>query len=420
MLIVYSFLPIGGIETFFVRLAEYRASIGMTTSFLFVGDIAKSDEVLLKRLRAVAEVYTYDDIFLKSIWPRRAILLQTYNRDILKKILLAVKSVHVTCAEHGLLISQIMTEINIHKPVTVGVYHSQEFVWSWDRPPYSERLNRQYIFENLPAQNLFCFSQSTKEFIESRTAVDLSKAQTFRIGVVDSPRMIEKIYSKQMIRICIVGRLVKFKSYILAAVRAISELSDSGGLDVELDIYGEGPLRLDIEEVISLSGSKRVKLCGSFEYSVFDDVVGRYDLFLGSGTAIVQAASIGVPSIIGIESEVNFVSYGYFSEMYRLEYHRGNLAMPKRSILDIICEYSKLDDGKKLDLSTQHVEASKSFSIEECNTSMSNVEVYGIQEFPIVKKYKWILYYISKLVQIFKNRFFGFDIYSQSAPGEGK
>ncbi len=47
-------------------------------------------------------------------------------------------------------------------------------------------------------------------------------------------------------------------------------------------------------------------------------------LFVGSGTAIVEASALGIPSVVGIESSQDPVTFGYLSDIPGFSYNELN------------------------------------------------------------------------------------------------
>jgi len=68
MLFIYGSLALGGIETFFVRMAKARAEIGMKTKILLLNNKERSNPELLDEMGKYAEVYYLEDfIFLPKL-----------------------------------------------------------------------------------------------------------------------------------------------------------------------------------------------------------------------------------------------------------------------------------------------------------------------------------------------------------------
>lgn len=410
MLIIYGCMRVGGIETFFLRLAKFSKKKGVTLKFLLLSERSDSNEKLIRELMSYADVYFYHDIFIKnSLMSNNFFLLNPINIVNLNAFLENVKIIHVTTAQHALLVNRFLKLTRLEIPMTVGVYHSQEFCWDMWKIPYFERIHRNYIFEYISDKNILCFSEATRQFMVDKAKYPLVYAKTFRLGVVD--KVLNKVVQKEefrgrVIRICAVGRLVKFKTYNIWMIDVIRNLKDKK-IDIVFDIYGDGPL---VKDINLNKGDLNINLKGSFDYSDFNNVVCNYDLFIGSGTAIVQAASLGVPSIIGIESIKEPYTYGFFSDFYKYEYHNSDLHFKKNKVEDLILDFYSMSIDEKRLLSMAHVSASNSFTMDECFNGFFNPEI------PYVKTNKLIdfnvfLYFTSKICFYIYCRIFGKDIY---------
>ena len=115
------------------------------------------------------------------------------------------------------------------------------------------------------------------------------------------------------LRIVSVGRLVPFKSYNVYAPIIIRKLRDAG-VDATWDIWGYGP-----DEAVIASKAKEyevndfVKLRGKLPHELFDKTVSSYDLFVGMGTAVLEAAKTGTPVCVAVENQRD-ACYGHLHE----------------------------------------------------------------------------------------------------------
>ena len=57
MLFIYRVLPIGGIETFFLRMAKERYKKGLATTILLLSDPHESNQALLMEMKKYSNVY---------------------------------------------------------------------------------------------------------------------------------------------------------------------------------------------------------------------------------------------------------------------------------------------------------------------------------------------------------------------------
>jgi glycosyltransferase involved in cell wall biosynthesis len=97
-----------------------------------------------------------------------------------------------------------------------------------------------------------------------------------------------------------VGRIVDFKAHSFA-LPAIAAALVADGIDVSCCIYDYGPGEGRLSELIHKHGvGERVRFRGPVDLAAFDELVSESDLFIGMGTAALQAAQLGVPTMLAI------------------------------------------------------------------------------------------------------------------------
>lgn len=409
MLIIYGGLALGGIETFFVRLAEESKNQNRKIKFLLLTSPENCNKELLSNLKEVAEVYFFSDIFIKiPLLGNRFFLINLFRKENILKLMEDIDLVHVSTAAHAILANKIFRYLKINIPITVGVYHYQEFCWGINIP-FFEKVHRHYIFKYIPSTNIMCFAESTKYYMENKLGFELDGAKTFRLGVINNEYRDysgKNYFNKNVVRICAVGRLVQFKTYNIWMVDVVSKLKEKG-LNVVFDIYGDGPLKEDILEKIK---DNSINLKGSIDYSLFNSTVREYDLFIGSGTAIIQASALGVPSIIGIESILKPLTYGYFSDFYYDEYHNPDLGLEKHDVDSLIENFFYMDRLEKKNLSDAHIKAASFFNMSECLENFY-MPVNGYQKTKEIFYFNVCCYYFSRIFFFFLCKLKNKDIY---------
>lgn len=376
MLIIYNTLQIGGIETFYVRLAKERFRRGLKTKILLTQPKYFNNKELLDNMQKYAEVFFLEDY---SFIPKRLIkfitqhflLLHPIKIKKIKKVFEDVSSVHVSSSIYGFFYLRIASVLKLNIPLSIGVYHSMEFCWSFKKGlPFYERKNRELFFDKKYLCNRIFFNEKVAE-----STVGKESVPCFPLGVIENidENLNKKIRNKQLLIGC-VGRLVSFKTYNIWILGVIKELR-SDGVDVKLVVYGDGPLEKEMEKIIkNLEIEDCVKLSGTLPYSEFKKVVKEFDIFIGSGTAIVEAASLGVPSIIGVEKVKEPMTYGFFSDILGFSYNEDGF-YEKLSALELIRNYVNMDEIKKKDLAMRHIEKSKCFSIESCVNNFEEINL---------------------------------------------
>lgn len=123
-------------------------------------------------------------------------------------------------------------------------------------------------------------------------------------------------------RVVSVGRLVPFKDYNLEIPRIVSELRERG-IAIEWHIFGSGVLEPEIRRRVEQYGvEKDVILGGDLPYARLAEELTNHDAFVGMGTAALEAAMLGLPSILAVVSagersygSVQDVPFGNVGEM---------------------------------------------------------------------------------------------------------
>ncbi|MBE0448533.1 MAG: glycosyltransferase family 4 protein [Actinobacteria bacterium] len=382
MLFIYGALPVGGIETFFLRMAKERHRLGLPVSVLLLSKPEKSDKKMLAEMRQVAKVYFLSDLFYGSFGPcAKFPLLLPIKKETTEKIFSEVNQVHAFDGMHALLGYRIISQLGLSLPITIGFYHYIKYIWGGNEVAHHERINRKFIFDYLPQESLLFFSEGNRKLYENFRRICLSGAQTFRLGVVDEKLVSVSGAISNPLRIVAVGRLVEFKTYNIYMLGVIKKLKENG-VNVRLDIYGEGPIQNKVESLVrELALEEVVTLKGTLDYNDFNIVVGDYDLFIGSGTAIIQAAALGVPSIVGVENVISSETYGYFCDVCDFEYNVKGLDLPLVNVGGLIEDYIMLDQTERHNLKLRHLLSVKAFTNESCHNALDSLQFILMPEY---------------------------------------
>lgn len=371
MLFIYGALTVGGIETFFVRMAKERFKNNLHTSILLLSKPELSNAELLSEMKKYANVIFPKDIFHgPALLCRRLPLLCQVDEERLVANLKSIDQIHVYHGMHALLGYRLAQKLKKTIPVTVGFYHYIKYLWGGDNVAWHEKLNRKFIFKYLPEESLSFFSEGNRELYIKHKKQKFEKSNTFRLGVIDKKMITLSGDIVAPVKIAAVGRLVEFKTYNFYMIDVIKELRLKG-VDIQFDIYGSGQLKHQIQEKINKANLQdRIALKGTLDYSSFDSTVSNYDLFIGSGTAIIQASSLGVPSIVGVENMIEPNTYGYFCDVWQHEYNLKGLNLPLLKIEDIINEFISMEKDKRVELKDKHLDSIDMFTNESCQNSM--------------------------------------------------
>jgi 1,2-diacylglycerol 3-alpha-glucosyltransferase len=400
VLFIYRGLQVGGIETFYCRLAENYDKTKFNFRFLFLCERHHCDVELLARLERSARVNFYSE-YVGSALKRFACKLPVPLKILIKPTSAAsqtlaeeVDLVHATEGLGILLAQQIFKSSNKRVKINLGFYHQKEFSWGKGTAlPYFEKINRAAL-RALDSRSLAFFNEGVAVTVCQETGRDVSQVNVFPLGVdVARPQQKQDFSEGKRIKIVSIGRLTNFKTYNLWMIDVVARLA-SKGYEVSYDVYGRGDIEAEVADKVRASGAP-VCLKGTLKYSEFSRVVSEYDLFVGSGTAIIEASALGVPAIIGIESIPRPETYGYFSNISGFTYNELGLDLPLLDVGNLIEGFASLSEGQKLQLGQRHVAKAELFSMEHCVANFSHL--FEVTE-PLsldMKSYSWLTYRLS-------------------------
>jgi glycosyltransferase involved in cell wall biosynthesis len=388
MLFIYSELAIGGIQTFFVRMAKSRYLAGEKTRFLLTQDQAASDSGLLEEAKKYADVYFLEDIVslpasISKRIPQSLLLMMPLKKEKIEALLGGIQHVHTANSIFGFFYLRMAELLKLEAKLSFGVYHAREYIWDLDGyTPFYQMTNKKLFAKKLKSQ--IFFNEGVLKHYQETTKMDLAQANLFPIGVIEALPAVSPLENKKRnghFRIGSVGRLVGFKSYNLWMIDLIKILSDQG-YDVMYVIYGKGPLEDEMRRKIQdLKIEDIVELRGNIPTEDIGIALDELDLFVGSGTSIVEASARGIPSIVGIESLRQPFSYGFFSEIPGFTYNEDGL-YPKHSVLGSIIKLINLPNADLINLKVQHVLKARIFDMQTCADNFSRIdpEPFKIEE----------------------------------------
>jgi hypothetical protein len=184
----------------------------------------------------------------------------------------------------------------------------------------STRNKWGYVFDNFPIHNLY-----------------LEQEQNYNIW---KPR------KSSTLRVVSVGRLVSFKSYNYTIARTVNGLRERG-ISIVWDIYGDGPDKTRLEDEVVASGlDYSIHFKGNLSYDQLAHTIGEYDVFVGMGTAALEAAQVGMPTVLAIASSGD-LTYGFLFEAPSDSVGEKVEGVETTPIIDVLDRYSKLSDCEK-------------------------------------------------------------------------
>ncbi|MDD1013499.1 glycosyltransferase [Pseudomonas rubra] len=363
MLFVANVLELNGGTTFILRLARASHRQGRRIGVLVLFDIVNKD--------LAAQIAEYADIYyLKDFAPR--VLRPMFRRQFGTFMPVSFGAIEALVEKYNghlhamgvfglLFIKRYVASARRVKLVSIGIYHQNEIMFSGVDYYFARQV--QLLFSTLPPSSLVFFNELTLASHSHFFAVDYYTANQVPIGI-DLPEWRGRgVGNSASNRIVSIGSLEVFKTYnrhVIDLMPALRELRP--GLIYE--IYGGGSYEAELRQQVSLQGVEDiVHFKGAIDYSSFPKVLEGAFAFVGSGTAIIEAAALGVPSIVGIESIQDPVTYGLLSDIEGRSYNEFDARLALRPIAQVFS--SLMDERQWAEASYACRTKAETFSIDE-------------------------------------------------------
>jgi glycosyltransferase involved in cell wall biosynthesis len=366
MLLVHGSLAMGGVETLLVRLAREFSSRGVCVRVLLL--LRAGDEGLLNELRCCATVRYLDEfVHLPTFGSERLALLAGFlplKQDAVFALLEGIDHVHFTESLTMTLCARLLAAARRAMRVTGGVYYQYEYAYpDRGRRYFTSVMARQFAF-HAGAGSMFFFSEAARQGLGATLGRDLSACPALPIGIDLKRARVRCSAAARRTKVVSVGRITSFKTYNLHFLAAVAQMRRRG-MPLEYHIYGEGPATPEVRRRIDQLGlAAHVHLHGHLDYSRFPETIADAGLFVGSGTALIEAAACGVPALIGIELQPDDLSYGFLHEMTGLAYHEQGIDHPKAPFIDHVERLLSLDADDYRTVCEASVRKARTYAIE--------------------------------------------------------
>lgn len=392
-LFIVGTLNIGGVETYIKRLSinllkknnNIRINILLLTK-------SYNEEIFSELKNYVKILFLSDFSFINfknsKFFDRLANVIMPINFKKLSNIIGNVDFIHTTSSE-TLLVANNLLKYYKNSKVISGVYHSKEY--TWESNFYFRKVEKD-IFINFGEKNIISCNESSINIINKHFKLDMN------INIV--PIGIEKrnniLYNKNSNKIISIGRLVNFKTYNEQIIKILDSINSKYKLNLEYHIYGYGDNEIYLKN-LSKNINSKVFFHGILNYSRFLDVLKDCLIFVGSGTSIIESSALGIPSIIGIESNNDSETYGFFSELRGYSYNEDNLDIEKKTYYEVLENFFTSFDLDKLSIC--HKKKANEFLIDNTSNIFVKIcEKSAISSYYNYNKIKYSLSYFSWLI----------------------
>lgn len=358
--IVYGCLRTGGIETLILRMANFFISIGVSVSVCCTagGELESS---LDSRVNIIS--FTQSTDLIKAVHFCKA--------RMRAKSTVLIMSFDPISAARALMVERALFKKDMKVSHVSGVFHPRAYFMTGER---KDRIFLNYLVARaIGKERLFFMNEECRTTHSIKWNSDLSRSPILALPVnwIDATWQSSE---KTTVRVVSVGRLVDFKTYNLGAARIVKACLNRG-VTVTWDIFGDGPLHGLIKAEIEILGmASHVRLMGALNYNEFSEMVAGYDLFVGMGTAALEAAMVGVPTICATVDEATRC-YGYLHTLPHGNIGELQSNLPTLELADLIQFYSTSTQAKRTYLSKQSRAVAEKYGMPKFAEAVANMAV---------------------------------------------
>lgn len=380
MIFITSSLELNGCTTFLLRVCREMNHRGVRPTVIVIFD-SKLSSVSIE-INQIARVIKVKNLLTSTFAYLSFKQLNVFfplDKSRISNIFSGeIKSFHVM-GVFGLILAKRLSKVVGNVPITIGVYHQNEFFYTL-KSSYFHR----WIFDTLsktPWQNMIFFNDANKKSYSKHFNENFMQSRILPIGIeLSAFESNEWSANRNEFLIISVGNLLEFKTYNKHVISCLPSLRIKFP-NVRYEIYGEGyEFEFLKQYSIDLGVQDLVKFCGHLDYSLFNQVVSRAHVFVGSGTAVLESAALGVPSIIGIEAIKTPKTYGLISNIQGYSYNEMGLNLPLVSIEDSIANIFEMSSVDLRATSIRCINKAKEFDIETLVTGLCMVESKAISQ----------------------------------------
>jgi glycosyltransferase involved in cell wall biosynthesis len=289
---------IGGIETLIIRMSKWLVDRGHKVTLL-ANFIPVSRELFHKDLRIVEANNQLTELCFyyksKKVWAD----LKIERPDV-------IKTFDLTASWIGTVIS---TRIRPAPKVIFGNYFA--YAIPTERNPLKYATFRLFLLNlrrNFLDDSIICMSE--EQISEFRCHYGHHRKPNFWPLPVEDLSRSRPDRTPQWGRIVSIGRLERMKEYNIYMIDVIDRLRQRG-LPVKWIVYGDGVLGNDMKARINALGlGEAIELKGILPYTEFAAALRDAYVFVGMGTAIIEAALCRVPGIVALAYDTTGVTYG--------------------------------------------------------------------------------------------------------------
>lgn len=290
---------IGGIETTIVRASRWLVSKGYRVTLLTLSGKNWSD-LLPKEVRFIELGERFRELYYIVHAKKLLRSLQIQRPDVIKSFDLG----------SSWIAAQIAFIFGNKCKVIAGLYNPNLFYGDY-APTSLHWWQDEYLYLK---NYLRCIPDNARFFCGVDQMAELKdvyrqKGELWPIPI-DKEQFEPAKRNPMRGRIISIGRLSIMKEYNLYMIDIVRELLRKG-YDITWTVYGVGKYEAEMRKRISQQGLDRlISLEGAVPFTKIWRVLEEANLFVGMGTAVLEAALFKVPNVVAVPYDIEGLAYG--------------------------------------------------------------------------------------------------------------
>lgn len=352
---------LGGVQSFYLRLAKAYYGKFILVSLTNIYDI----QFLNDLKRADISYLFASDLFTIPVKLKRATHLNLIpiNRiKVLNNLPENVLNIHVSSLSGAVFASRLSKYKNVK--LNIGIYNSLIFGWKGDYNSYYELLSSAILDGFFGKDSVLFTNEQSKKHYQKLLGKELN-GKLMPVGVEECKKVLRfpKSNNTKKFTVVTVGRLIEYKTYNEHLINVLNKITKNNDHNIVLSIYGTGNYIHKLK-ALAKDANFEVEFHGNVNYSNLHKVFESADCFVGCGTTLVEAASYGLPCIIGIEGIKQPETYGFFSSTTGYSFHEPGLNYSLVSIESCLEKLLNHTPEECRLLSLEHVKRAADFSLD--------------------------------------------------------
>lgn len=327
--------PMGGIETLILRILSDIASGGASIV------VSVSDGPMVSRLPVDIIKFDGENEFFSTWNIPKFIISRNLPKDIVFITFNPWSLVNVFIIR---FILYFRSDFRISSFYLIP--HSRALFFSGNK---SSKNFIKKIFLRAPVSSTYFMNDVALSAHENEWAMSLKEWPVLRLPL-SKGSLAWSANDSQILNIVSIGRLVPFKGYNRAAPSIVAALL-SAGTRVVWTIWGDGEDQNLIEALIETHGvNGAVVLRGPLAYEKIEEELRRHDLFIGMGTAMLEAGLVGIPTICALENGSD-EGYGFLPDVPSDSVGDRKEGYPVKPLIDTIRDFAAMSPADRTRLS---------------------------------------------------------------------